>query len=348
MRERQGRAPVTNYVDRPPGGGAGAGHAGRSSGARLAARRQRRDGRRARRRSTTAAPRRLPSLSQTLVDALVAAARAGGLRAGARAARGPRRGAVGDRRPHPALQLAVPERRAAQGNQARDAQRLAAVAALHRSRRVQAHQRRARPPARQPGAHRGGRRHPRRAPGKRTSSPGSAATSSPSSCRKPAIEGAQSVARRLRDRIQRLRLPGRSRPGQPADGLDWGSDPARCRRYSRRAAPGGRCGDVSCEGHRARTASTSPGRENDGARVADKRNRSCIDAFDRFFRCSPATSPSTSAPPIPASTPAARASSSTSPPSSPSTRSPAASRRSARKRRRCSAARRATSSPSSR
>ena len=94
-----------------------------------------------------------------------------------------------------------PERRAAQGDEARDAQRLAAVAAVHRSRRVQADQRRPRPPARQPGAHRGGRRHSSQRPGDRHRGPIWRRRVRDPAARKPASDGAQSVARRLRDRI---------------------------------------------------------------------------------------------------------------------------------------------------
>ena len=83
------------------------------------------------------------------------AGRAGGLRPGACPPGGPGRGPVGHRRPDAALQLAIPQRRAPQGDQARHAQRVAAVAAVHRSRRLQADQRRPRAPAGQPGAHRG-------------------------------------------------------------------------------------------------------------------------------------------------------------------------------------------------
>ena len=64
------------------------------------------------------------------------------------------------------------------------------------------------------------------------------------------LDGAHSVARRLRDRIQRFSLPRRARPGQPNYRLDRGSDVARCGRYSGRPAAGGRRGHVSCEGHR--------------------------------------------------------------------------------------------------
>ena len=89
---------------------------------------------------------------------LESGARDRGDRARQRAAGEPRRGAVGHRRPDAALQLALPDAGAAAGNQARVAQRPAAVAAVHGSRRVQGDQRHARASRRQPraGRSRGG------------------------------------------------------------------------------------------------------------------------------------------------------------------------------------------------
>ena len=72
-----------------------------------------------------------------------------------------RRGAVGDRRPHAALQFALPEPVAAARDQARGAHQPRAVAAVHRPRRVQGGQRHVRAPVWQPRAGRGGRRDSR-------------------------------------------------------------------------------------------------------------------------------------------------------------------------------------------
>ena len=131
-------------------------------------------------------PRRMPVLSPELAEALSRLVEPGAYALPARAARRARRGAVGHRRPHAALQFPVPQRGAAQGNQALGPQRLAALAAVHRSGRLQADQRRARPPARQPGAHRGGLHHHARVRERPTSSRVSVATSSRSCCPKPA------------------------------------------------------------------------------------------------------------------------------------------------------------------
>ena len=65
------------------------------------------------------------------------------------------------------LQLALPEPGAAPRDQARVAQRPAAVAAVHRPRRLQGGQRHARPSVRQPRAGRGGGGHPRQRAGNR-------------------------------------------------------------------------------------------------------------------------------------------------------------------------------------
>ena len=121
---------------------------------------------------------------------LRAVARAARHRAGQRAGAAEGRGAVGDRRPDAALQLALPQPGAPPGVEARLAQRAAAVAAVSRPRRVQAGQRQPRPSGGQQGARRGGGDHPRQRPRNRHRRPGSAATSSPSSCPTPAREGA--------------------------------------------------------------------------------------------------------------------------------------------------------------
>ena len=125
-----------------------------------------------------AATSREPRFAAGDLPALPRGARAWSDRARERAARAARRSAVGHRRPDAALQLALPEPGAAPRNQARVAKRPAAVAAVHRSRRLQGDQRHARPPVRQPRAGRGGGRHPRAAPARPTWSRGSAATSS--------------------------------------------------------------------------------------------------------------------------------------------------------------------------
>ena len=92
------------------------------------------------------------------------------------------RGAVGDRRPHGAAQLALPARRAAPRGEARGPLRAAPVGAVRRSRRVQARERHARPPVRQPDAGGGWPRSSAPARGRATSWRGTAATSSCSCC----------------------------------------------------------------------------------------------------------------------------------------------------------------------
>ena len=72
-----------------------------------------------------------------------------------RAGHSSRRGAVGHRRPDAALQLPLPESGAAPRGEARLAQRPAAVAAVHRPRRLQARQRLVRPPGGESGPGRG-------------------------------------------------------------------------------------------------------------------------------------------------------------------------------------------------
>ena len=90
----------------------------------------------------------------------------------------------------------------------------------------------------------------RPAPARPTSSRGSAATSSRSSCPKPAATGAVG-GRRAHPRAGRgAPVSARRRPEHPADRLDRGRDAARCGRLSRRAAPGGRRGDVPGQGPR--------------------------------------------------------------------------------------------------
>ena len=86
-------------------------------------------------------------------------------------------------------------------NQARVAQRPAAVAAVHRSRRVQERQRHARPSVRQPRAGRGGAPSSAAAPARPTWSRGSAATSSPLVLPDTGGEGAFAVGERVRERI---------------------------------------------------------------------------------------------------------------------------------------------------
>ena len=87
-----------------------------------------------------------------------AGARARRDRARQRAARAAGRGAVGHRRPDAAVQLALPVAGPAPRDEARLAKRPAAVAAVHRPRRVQDGQRQPRPSVRQPraGGGRGG------------------------------------------------------------------------------------------------------------------------------------------------------------------------------------------------
>ncbi len=79
-----------------------------------------------------------------------------------------------------------------------------------------------------------------------------------------------------------LHVSGRCGTRQPHYRVDRGSDVARCGRYSRRPAAGGRRGDVPREDDRARTAFTSRARENAGAAVPT-RNRRSVDASLALF-----------------------------------------------------------------
>ncbi len=195
-------------------------------------------------------PRRMPALPPELVDALALLVEPAAYALATCPARGPGRGPVGHRRPDPALQLALPQRRPAQGNQARHAQRVAAVAAVHRPGRVQAHQRRPRAPARQPGARSRRPQSSAAAPGRPTSWRGLAATSSPSCCLKPGSTAPNPSPAACGSASSGISFLADRGAGNRHNGVDRGSDAARCGRYCRRTAAGRRCGHVSGEGYR--------------------------------------------------------------------------------------------------
>ena len=90
------------------------------------------------------------------------------------------------------------------------AQRPAAVAAVHRPRRVQGDQRHARPPVRQPGAGRGRRRHPRQRPRNRRRRAVRRRRVRADPARHRAAKAPQSVGERIRDRIAAHQFSGRA------------------------------------------------------------------------------------------------------------------------------------------
>ncbi len=160
----------------------------------------------------------------------------------------PGRSAVGHRRPDRPVQLALPQPGAAPRNQARLAQRPAAVAAVHRPRRVQV------------------------ASTTRTATSSAAAPwsrrrrSSAGSARETDIvarfggdefavvlpdtggEGAFAVGERVRERVAAFTFLARRRPARPPDRLGRGRHAARRRRIGRGAGPGRRQGDVPGQG----------------------------------------------------------------------------------------------------
>ena len=169
------------------------------------------------------------------------------------------RGAVGHRRPDAALQLAVPEPVAAARDQAR--RRAAAGRCRCCSSTSTGSRRSTTPTATCAAAARWSKRPPSSAaaPAKPTSSPGSAATSSRSSCPTPGVEGAVAVAERIRDRIaaHHVSWPATASSIRLTASVGVATLPDVAA-YGRRAGAGGRRGDVPGEGSRARTAFTSP------------------------------------------------------------------------------------------
>ena len=159
------------------------------------------------------------------------------------------------------VQLALPEPGAAARNQARVAQRPAAVAAVPRPRRVQGGQRHA--TATCPAAARWSR--PRRssagARARPTSWRGSAATSSRWCCPTPAARAPWRSAERIRERIAAHTFLGRRRARHPPDRVGRRRDAARRGGIGRGVGPGRRRGDVP--GQRpARTAFRSRSADN--------------------------------------------------------------------------------------
>ena len=104
-----------------------------------------------------------------------------------------------------------------------------------------------------------------------------------SAARKRGGEGAHRWRARLRDRIARYGFSADRGPGNRADRLDWGGDAARCGRYCGGAAAGGRRGDVSREGHRARMAYTSPAARPTAPPAVEAEEELCVDPSIAVF-----------------------------------------------------------------
>ena len=135
---------------------------------------------------------------------------------------------------------------------------------VHRSGRIQAHQRRARPPAGQPGAHRGRRRHPHQRAGNRHRCPVRRRRIRDSSPRDRPRR--RPVGRPAGARSDQRMCFCRSRLGQPAHRIYRRRHPPRRRRYRRRSPAGGRRRDVSREGRRQERHSHG-GQRGDARRV---------------------------------------------------------------------------------
>ena len=253
------------------------------------------------------------------------------------------RGAVGHRRPDPALQLALPEPGAAPGNQARRRAAAGRCRCCSSTWTASSGQRHPRPPRWQPGACRGAAviRALRARDRRRGAVRRRRVRADPARHRQRGRRCGRRAYPRADQRAQFPARDGLSVHLTASIGVATLPDVAGSAEELMQAADTAmyRVKDAGKNGiHIAWQERT------DGSRAEEMRTLS----FGRCFRCSRATWRSTSARPTPASTRAARASSSTSRRSSPSTRSTAASRRSARTPRRCSAARPATSWRSSR
>src|SRR3954454_10473485 len=166
-----------------------------------------------------------------------------------RPARAARRGALGDRRPHAAIQLALSLAGPPPRDQACVAQWTSAVAPVHRPRRLQGHQRQPRAPVRQPRARGGRERHP----------PECARDRRGRAVRRRRVR-VDSARYRQRRRVRRRRthtradcgawISARRRSRHSSHRVHRGGDAARCGGIRRRPDPGGRRGHVSRQGSR--------------------------------------------------------------------------------------------------